>query len=155
MKSIKAIIGICVAGTIIFSSCTNEQKRAEKFVTNYVKERLNDPASYESVSFSDVKKVKRPYEQTATYKIFGDAFMKAKEDFDFAKSFDNRDEMHTNLLLMQEYDSIINARRSEWFPENEYCITHKYRARNAVGGVITTETVFFMDTAFSVITYTE
>lgn len=154
MKTIK-LLTVIASAMVILSACNSEQKKAEKMVSQYVKERLNDPASYESVSFSDVKKVKRPFEQSAAYKIFGEAFLKAKEDFEFAKRFDNIDDMHSSLELMKTYDSVMTVHAAEWNPETEYQITHKYRAKNQLGGIVTSESIYFMDTAFRTITYIE
>ena len=154
MKTIK-LLTVIASAMVILSACNSEQKKAEKMVRGHIIERLNDPASYESVSFSDVKKVKRPFEQSEAYKIFGEAFLKAKEDFEFAKRFDNIDDMHSNLELMKAYDSIMKVHEAEWNPETEYQITHKYRAKNQLGGVVTSESIYFMDTAFKIITYIE
>lgn len=155
-RTIKLSIAVIIMASILtLSSCNSEQKKAERFVRDYVKERLNDPSSYESVSFSEIKKVKRTFEQSASYKIYGEAFLEAKKDFDFAKMFDNLDDMRLHLDRMNAFDSILKVGKADWCPETEYQITHTYRAKNQLGGIITSETTYYIDTAFQVVTYTE
>lgn len=150
----KLFIAALAASMLVFSSCS-DQKKAEKFVKNYVKERLNDPKSYESVKFSEVKKVQRSYEKSTHFEVFMKAFNKAKEDFDFADKFHQLDEMRFNLNLMTTYDSIMDAERVAWNPENEFVITHTYRCKNGFGAIITNKTTYYIDTTFSVVRYTE
>ena len=139
---------------LIFSSCS-EQKKAERFVKRYIKERINDPESYESVSFSPVEKVTRPFTKTAAYKMWVELFDEAKADFDMAYVYKDLDKMEFNLEYMNKYDSCRKADEAQWNPGTEYKITHTYRGKNAFGAVIKETTTYYIDSTFSVVTYTE
>jgi len=51
MKKLILLLSISVAALFIFSSCANPQTKAERNVGNYIKKSLENPDSYESISF--------------------------------------------------------------------------------------------------------
>lgn len=144
-----------IALALLLGSCQNEQKKAEKMIKNYVIERLNDPKSYESVSFSEIEKVKRPYDKSQEYKGYMELFDKTKDEFEIANISGDVSMMDFHLSYMKKYDSLIEVGKKAWNPANEYRMTHVFRGKNKLGGVVTEEHTYYIDTNFRVITYIE
>ncbi len=151
MKTIR-LLAIIASALVILSACNSEQNKAEKAVKQYLQRNLQDPKSYEPVSFSDVKKVQRSYKETMDYALWMRSYKDAKEEFDLYINYDV-DKAEITLKFMKQYDSIMQAREAVFIPVTEYMIKHKYRAKNALGGTVTTESVYYLDTAQFFITY--
>ena len=102
----KHLLLIAIAFMLIGTSCTSKQSKAEALVKAALQAKLNDPKSYESVSFSSLEKL--------TDTVF------------------------------------VNDGKSEKVTyDGQYEIEHTYRAKNALGGVITTSDIFHIDSAFT------
>lgn len=50
----KGITVLLIASALLCSCTQTPQKKAEKLVVNYLREKLHDPHSYEAISFSDI-----------------------------------------------------------------------------------------------------
>jgi len=116
-----------IACLLILSSCQfTKQQKAEKLVKDYLKTHLNDPDSYENVSFGKLTINPYAYEDTIPAGIE----LKKKEDSlirgnDSVAAKEIR--AHLDSIDFIYPNPIVKA----------YILDHTYRAKNGFGGVIT------------------
>ena len=126
----KKTLFICLL--VLLCSCQfTKQQKAEKLVKNYLKAHLNDPDSYESISFEKLDINPYAYEDTITAGIA----LKEKE-----KTLINQNKGYEAKSIRKFLDSIDFI-----YPNpiiKSYLLAHKYRAKNAFGGIVTTNSTF-------------
>lgn len=148
--------------SVLFFSCSSEQKKAEKSVTTYLKRVLNDPSSYESVKFdsltvdssslSDDKAYKKA---TGTYDIYKTLFKEKKDEVRFST---DADELRTAVAILEIYSDsmklyhhITDSLIDNFKPKKiGYVIHHSYRGRNSMNALILQDDNFHLDSLFNV-----
>jgi len=112
---------ILIATIAILYSCgDNNQRKAEKLITNYLKEHLDDWDSYEPVEFSELM----PHTQKLDVKTEIDLLKDRQERYpndgiNYARKIDSL------TMIYNTADSVTVC---------YYLITHTYRAANKFGG---------------------
>jgi hypothetical protein len=160
--NMKKIISIFIVLTVIISSCSiSPEKKAQKAIKDYLQKNLNDAKSYESVEFSLLCKDETTIKNTKfgkeldnlEFDCYADSLgmidSKKEKDYQmltFYKTKFKNDKLKYSNTLDQYRDSIKNF-KSEFVG---YLMTHKYRAKNKMGGYILESALFIMDKNFNI-----
>jgi hypothetical protein len=146
------LVFISALFSILLSSCSDQQK-AESTVKEYLKSHLDDPGSYESISFSTLEPVyndfeteskeypalkivvdsmdsKRNYYRHLIDSINADPFNNKQDTIKYVGQF-KRWERKTDSLL-QIIDKKSKAYKGSLLG---YKLNHKFRAKNAFGAL--------------------
>lgn len=137
--NMKKLLLIC----LLMPACQgNAEREIHETITKQVKESLNDPDSYESVSF-----VKTPYTRLDSA---NDAISQANKELakNAEKLASNTNAKYQEQILIA--GDMIRNRIQKTMPliaindtvKVGDIYTHRYRAKNGFGGTITTETRF-------------
>ena len=132
----KTFIIILVALSCKSAGTYNPNERAKDSITAFLKKTMNDPKSYESVSFGKLDTIYWDFSESEEYKIH----------------YDKRRKMHKGEIST---DSIIRdyKRISDSFVPTikNYEMEHSARGTNAMGALIFRSTVFILDSNLSVV----
>jgi hypothetical protein len=149
---------------VLCSSCVvNNQQKGEKLVKDYLKENLNDPGSYESVSFdhlfpeyftyelSDPEGIRLQRQSVIFDSLSITYYHKAK------KPFISKSNVLKYTLLEKLYskkadslNKLIKTKSDRWVPTvTYYTIEHKYRAKNGYGALTLHESKFSLDSGLT------
>ena len=162
---------ITLSLTIMFFlniSCTlTNQQKAERLVKQYLEKSLNDPGSYESVSFGTV---------TAFYDDYKDTTAQGKQwEKEASKLYHLAEKYHLLGDSLHEYGGFDDKRGDKYFSMGDdyfakarkisekielknsgkngdllsYTITHTYRAKNAFGALTLETRDFHIDDKFT------
>ena len=167
----KAILIVCA---LAVSSCTfTRQQKAESLVKSYLNEHLNDPHSYESVSFLNVDTVFKKYEVSdpegiGYYKNYEDVKLKEYTDEDLMDKELKKDDMNwKNYNRWERESKILTVQVKKWEdffeaknkgykgPIQCFKIFHTYRAKNGFGALGLETSEFTIDSAFTKVTYAD
>ena len=161
------VIFMLIVTILFITGCQSisNQKKAEKAVTEYLKKNIDDPDSYQSVSFDLLINDSSSYKKKLSfiterlnitynlYKILND---KAE------KSFGNKDvdvkqkEKDINVATkyqdsVEYYKAVYNSLNKDFVPELEgYQIEHIYRAKNLMNALMLHNEMFYLDTTFMI-----
>lgn len=141
--------------TVLLAACseTREQK-AQGLVKEYLNKNLNDPKSYESVSWGTLDSSFTTYEEIAAI----DIAMQSKAAERAVDELKNGDP-EIGEMYKKDYDSLtkrLDSIKLAYKPTfNCLMLKHKYRAKNAMGAVILEEKTFFIADDFSKVIYTK
>jgi hypothetical protein len=150
---------------LLCSSCevVNDQQKGEKIVKDYLGENLNDPSSYESVSFGNLSPVHFSYEisdpegiKLQRQNVIFDSVSITYSD-KANKPFISKSNKKKYALLENVYrkkaDSLaklIKMKSDKWVPTVKcYTIEHKYRAKNGYGALTLHEASFMLDSGLT------
>ena len=152
----KLFFSLILAGMLC--ACGNSpEKQAENRIKQYLKENLNDPSSYESISFGTLDSTfSSVYDDPAFKELseknqaYRDSSHKASIASIYAKS---RKETQEINLKRDEYDAIVKEleqKRDEIRVSHKgdfygWSMTHKYRAKNGVGALGIDVQTFYLD----------
>ena len=151
---------------IALTSCgSSNQDKAEKLVKNYLKEKMNDPSSYESVSFSPLDSTFTKYDSTVEASKLKMLVSQCSYQADSLKveatylKGQNKIDMLNNVLAKTreaiKYDSIYNVDKENYKGQfNGWVTIHSYRGSNAMGAKILVKTAFFFNPDITKITET-
>ena len=152
----RTIVIITVAATTLFS-CTNPEKKAQKLIKQQLKETLNDPKSYEAVNFGKldsaftlIKENLDYIEANAGYEVYSQSTLD-KSNYEYFDSYKLKyvvdfDLWNAEIDTAKKYLAILEKMESEFIPEFKgWSMTHKLRAKNAMGAVILNEYIFYFD----------
>lgn len=118
-----------IATIAILHSCgDNNQRKAEKLITNYLKEHLDDWDSYEPIEFSEL--MPKTLKDVLEMEIKG-----TREQIDYYKRWEADPYMKSRYEgHMRELDSLTTRYNEADSVIIHYLITHTYRAANKFGG---------------------
>jgi hypothetical protein len=150
-----ALITVVLA-TVLFG-CTSPEKKAQKLIEEKLQEILNDPKSYEPVSFGsldsaftsvyenlDYIRINAKYtvysgnvEDKSNYEYFDEDKIKYVVDFELWQS---------EIDTAKKYIAVLEKMEKEFIPEFKgWSMTHKLRAKNAMNATILGEYIFWFD----------
>jgi len=155
----KKLITILFALTIIFASCTKSpEQKAQTCIKDYLKKHLNDVKSYEPVEFGKLDTFKTVFEKSVTYEFLNKDIEfqfkladEAAEDFKYPSLYDSKTCINQQTECLKKIDSlqkIIKIKKSEFKPQEVFSMLHKFRAKNAMGGMILNEVTFIITKDF-------
>ncbi len=165
---------ILIAFVVFLSACTfTKQQKAESIVKKYLDTTLNDPHSYESVSFDKlvtVHKIDTTLDDDTVMMYKREYYALEKKANYIAKKYKRKDGYDPDFSINHpEYDSITTKSSPilEKFSNRErdisekkqttpisYHISHTYRAKNGFGALLLYTTTFEIDSLLSKVTYT-
>lgn len=167
MRYLFLAIGVCIV------ACTKSpQQMAERSVTDYLKDNVNDPSSYQSISFAAIDSVYSSSYYTHQHNALSDSI----DNIFFVQSLiiDNMQSLPKNpsifyggygMLVMNEYqetldsfykvidtyrlaqDSIHKAYKPSHMG---YSIAHRYRTKNESGALVLIQDTFSMDMNYKI-----
>ncbi len=151
MKKIIYLSLLMVALTLV--GCNSNENKAQKLIKDYLSKNLNDASSYESIEFSELDSTFSNFYFSQEGKELAE-----KQDFAHNRAFEltMEDILEENPLIQ---DSIRIYKQIEADCKNEYDakaltyvgdfngwkMSHKYRAKNALGAIIINTTRFTFD----------
>lgn len=161
----KKILFVFATFTLISCSYTAQQK-AEKSITEYLKNELDDPSSYESVSFSDVSAKFLDFKYAS---IENNRIEKEKNDAESSLRHWEMEKLTPSLSkfsLKSIDDSILFYQNSKLHTDSIYkealkeyelsdrlqdgwCISHTFRANNKLGAKKKSY-IFYLNKDFSI-----
>jgi pyruvate/2-oxoacid:ferredoxin oxidoreductase beta subunit len=142
----KIILGLSLV--IAFASCTkNPENQAQENVQEYITTKMDDPKSYESVTFGKLEKGKSSYKDEEKYKNlvleYEDMDKRVSDAYDFAMSMTHEE---TIKGATKSYNSLASMRSSyltqiekymkTYKPVDIFKIKHSYRGKNKMGALI-------------------
>ncbi|HVW16272.1 MAG TPA: hypothetical protein VHB54_20740 [Mucilaginibacter sp.] len=157
----KTIILILAAG-VLLASCGKAAKpaatpdaRAADSVKAYLKTHLDDPSSYDPGKFDKLEKNFSSYKNDDNYYTYSNWIARSKEQSDKKDSaavYRRRKSSGFYDRLFQSGMKKMDSLKKNYKPSfMGYLITHWYQAKNSAGSVVPHQTVFTLDTAFSVL----
>lgn len=144
---------------LLITSCSNQQK-AERSVKSYLMENLDDPKSYESVSFREFGQ----FNMNQLYAFIKDSIvlegtknsiLQLKHEIDSLSKI-NMDttsaafEKDSETDELNMYQQNIDRLKME-YKNAKFIILHEYRAKNKNGGLELKEYQFILDEKFEVL----
>lgn len=147
---------------VSLSSCTKTpEQKAQKSVSDYLVSKLDDPKSYESVSFGKLKSTFTDIKDDPKYlKLeaeYIEANTKQDEQYQSAMSMthDNTIKEATDLFkkrmaITKSIGDEIADFRKNFKPQSILIMNHKYRARNKMGALVLDSLTFTMDRFYKV-----
>ncbi|WP_183577301.1 hypothetical protein HDF18_11525 [Mucilaginibacter sp. X5P1] len=150
---------LLIASCILMASCVSKQHKAEKLVKNYLNTHLNDPASYDAVSFGDIDTVFKRYAETKQYDSLKAANITAKERVDKIKDtlmnlittskMAYMEALKRQMKYEADTGTLSKAIRSNELlfkgPVKGWVIAHSYHAKNASGAIVLHNAQFRLD----------
>jgi pyruvate/2-oxoacid:ferredoxin oxidoreductase beta subunit len=142
----KIILGLSLV--IAFASCTKSpENQAQENVQEYITTKMDDPKSYESVTFGKLEKGKSSYQDEEKYKNlvleYEDMDKRVSDAYDFAMSMTHEE---TIKRATKSYNSLASMRSSyltqiekymkTYKPVDIFKIKHSYRGKNKMGALI-------------------
>jgi hypothetical protein len=163
-----------MAFIFIINACQfTHQQKGEKLVKDYLNDHLNDPSSYQSMSFSKIDTNFKKYEysdpQGIDYrKKYDDIQLKELEDENLMDKELKKESMNwTNYYRWEKESKTLSAQIKKWDsffedrnkgykgPIKDFVIIHTYRAKNGFGALGIETTAFTIDSAFTKVTDSE
>lgn len=134
------------------------QELAEEAVKEYLMTNLNDPKSYESVSFSPLDTIFTRFEDEAIAKDYSTAKFKVKfysdlkSDSEYDQYIRNHPEVHADDSIAH-YQALVDANKDAYDQAEQSFVpaidvmwmTHEYRANNKMGALIKSRVDFYFD----------
>lgn len=142
----KIILGLSLV--IAFASCTKSpENQAQENIKEYLTAKMDDPRSYESVSFGNLEKGKSSYQDEEEYtKLvleYDDMNKRVTDAYDFAMSM-----THENTIksATESYNKLASMRSSVLTETDKYLkkyksvdifkMKHSFRGKNKMGALI-------------------
>jgi pyruvate/2-oxoacid:ferredoxin oxidoreductase beta subunit len=142
----KIILGLSLV--IAFASCTKSpENQAQENVQEYITTKMDDPKSYESVSFGKLEKGKSSYQDEEKYKNlvleYNDMDKRVSDAYDLALSM-----THENTIksATESYEKLASMRSSVLTETEQYLkkyksvdifkMKHSFRGKNKMGAII-------------------
>jgi len=151
---------LLVLSLIFITSCRHFQTKegiAHRIVKEYLDSTLNDPKSYESVSFSKLDTGSSNYLNSPNYVKLQDSLIShtselssLKIDLQFPDLYNSKvikykikKLLSDSVYYQKKMDSVENNFKTE---QTGWILTHTYRAKNGFGALGLHTTVFELDT---------
>jgi hypothetical protein len=159
----KKIILVLVVALALFSCSKSPEKETQGNIVEYLKANMDDPSSYENVSFGKLDTLHSTYLESKE-----GIQLKIKEEKLASKmqllsdEIDNTESIPRLNEIQKESDKITKERKdiSDILEKKSigykgavtgFSMTHKFRGKNKLGAVILTEKRFLLDTKFNVL----
>ncbi|MFE3849423.1 hypothetical protein ACFX5D_15805 [Flavobacterium sp. LB3P45] len=156
----KIILGLSLV--IAFTSCTkNSENQAQENIQEYIISKMDDPKSYESVSFGKLEKGKSSYQEEEKYKKlvseYNDMDKRVSDAYDFAMSM-----THENTIksATESYEKLASMRSSVLTETEQYLkkyksvnifkMKHSFRGKNKMGALILDSCTVVLDKTLQV-----
>ncbi len=129
---------------LILAACTQTpQQQAEENIKAYVSKSLNDPSSYEPLSFTPLDSSFTSLDDVEAYGIAKSDLENPERELLFISDPEERKAKETPSYMEHKKDSltkVIQGMEATFKPSFKYllCI-HTFRAKNAFGAIITDE----------------
>jgi glycyl-tRNA synthetase alpha subunit len=151
----KIILGLSLV--IAFASCTKSpENQAQENIQEYITTKMDDPKSYESVTFGKLEKGKSSYQDEEKYKNlvleYEDMDKRVSDAYDFAMSMTHEE---TIKRATKSYNSLTSMRSlyltqiekyiKTYKPVDIFKIKHSYRGKNKMGALILDSCKVIMD----------
>ncbi|SDS33182.1 hypothetical protein SAMN05216490_0963 [Mucilaginibacter mallensis] len=150
---------LLIASCMLIISCASKQHKAEKLVKSYLATHLNDPASYDAVSFGDIDTVFKRYAETKQYDSIRSANIAAKQKVDKIRDtlmnlITTSKMAYMEALKRQMQYEADTGTLSKTIRSNEllfkgpikgWSIAHSYHAKNAAGFIVLHNAQFRLD----------
>ncbi len=144
---------------LLFSCSTNNDSKAKKEITNYIKKNINDISSYESVDFRPIRNDSSTPSDIPYYSALEDSIKRMKEDIaSYTKDYfyrpstyqayvSNSKALNYSLLKMlyRERD-FLDAFQSKPIG---FGMMHIFRKKNKKGAVVLDSMFFRFDSSFN------
>ena len=134
-------------------ACTSSpEKKAQKLITEYLKENLKDPSSYEAMEFSKLDSSFTTFSDQA--KVFSARFDSEKAEYEAAMMIDNLQAAKEALQKMEKTQAEWEEAEDAFKPKfNGWKMSHKYRAKNGFGALDIGNEVFKINPEVTMIEY--
>lgn len=154
-----------VALLCIIAACNSStpQQKAEKAVSNYLKQTLNDPTSYQPVKFDSLQNDSSSFFNTADYKRLNDSSKKYEgiykaikkdgeiNDMSLSDQLETLKEARVYTQKSSAYiDTMLSLSKSFKREKIGYTIQHSYRAKNQMNALVLKNETFYLDTLFNI-----
>jgi len=142
----KIILGLAIILSLI--SCTKSpENKAKENAEKYITAKMDDPKSYESVSFGVLEKAKSSYQDEEKYKNllleYIDIDKKVTDAFDLTMSMTHENTIKSSTKI---YENLLNIEKSvlneieqykkDYKPVDIYKVQHSFRGKNKMGALI-------------------
>ena len=147
---------------LTFVSCTkNAENQAKENIEKYIMAKLDDPKSYESVSFGKLEKTKTTVKDDAKYKLLllelDEIDKKTQSAFDLAMSMTHAETIRAATESFNRLDAMgkstiaeIKKFENKYKPIDIYKIKHTYKAKNKMGALVLDSCIVVLDTVMNV-----
>lgn len=158
----KKIILFTALSLVLLSCSKSQEEQAQENAKEYLSKKLDDPKSYESVSFGNLEKGKSSYQDEEEYKKlvleYEDMDKRVTDAYDFAMSM-----THENTIksATESYNKLASMRSSVLTETEQYLkkyksvdifkMKHSFRANNKIGALILDSCTVVFDKQLSVI----
>jgi len=157
----KKIITLSAIILVVVACNNSNERKAKKLIKEYLKTTMNDFSSYEPVEFSELDSSFSNYYESEEGKKLNER-MENKMEYikDTRERVDRFIQQGYSKELIEtfqgfydesqrEFDSLFHAdiqARQSFIPEFDgWLMSHKFRGKNAFGGVILNEYIFHLD----------
>ncbi len=138
--------------SLLISCNTTPQGQAEKLVKNYLDKTMNDPSSYESISFTPLDSTFTEYAKSVEAAKIQAEISKLQWQSDSLKYADKPAEALIKIREAIALDSIYNLNKDNYKGEfNGWVTIHNYRGNNAMGGKVKAKTAFFLNPDLTIV----
>jgi len=146
----KKLLFVFAVIMITMVSCNvTTQGKVETSVKNFLKENLNDPSSYEPISFDSLEnRMGADGDWEIELEI---ASLELELELELSKLESNIAYDALTISLKNQLDSLKEIKENLEYKVIGYCVGHKYRAKNGFGALISEHSFFNLDTNFKVI----
>jgi hypothetical protein len=132
----------------IFSCTVSDENKAKTLVKDYLKNSLNDPKSYEEISWGKIDSSFITFDEMYAIEI-----ARSKRLGEDAISELKYGDIDLGNEYKRSYDSlnlVIKNLKKEYKPKfNSLMIQHSYRAKNVMGALIIQSKIFYIADDFS------
>lgn len=158
----KKIILFTALSLVLFSCSKSQEEQAQENVKEYLSKKLDDPKSYESVSFGKLEKGKSSYKDDLKYlklvkeEIHTDSLAKALYEDVLTYTHENtikagmESYKKVSAILQSDIQSVIDFEK-KYKPVDIFYMKHSFRANNKMGALILDSCTVVFDKQLSVI----
>lgn len=159
MKRIITIIGL----TLLVVSCSKTpQQQAEENIKEYLLKKLDDPNSYQTVSFGKLEKDKSSYKDDPKYlKLIKEELKTdsiANVSYQQAMTFKHKNTIKAATETYKQVSKIrdietkdIKEFEKDYKPVDRFILKHSFRTKNKIGALILDSCTLILDKQLSVI----
>jgi hypothetical protein len=139
----KKLILLSLITSLFFACNTSDEEKAKNLVKEYLNKNLNDPKSYEEVSWGKLDSSFITFDE-----MYAIELARSKRLAEDAKSELETGDINLGNEYKRSYDSlnlVLENLQKEFKPKfNSLMIHHTYRGKNALGAVVIQEKTFYI-----------
>lgn len=144
----KKIILSCTVLLTLLSCSKSPEAQAEENIKNYITQKLDDPKSYESVSFGKLDNYTAELKDDPEFiKLYTEFDKASKLEVDaYAQTLENTDNERIVQLSSEIYKSrqdsakialdAVQKYKANYKPGEMFKMSHKFRAKNKMGALV-------------------